>query len=1296
MKIYVFKITLLSCFFTLFNSSLAFSQVSSVARDWNNILLFAIRNDFARPTVHARNLYHQSLINYEAWAAFDPSKEHFFLGQNFHGFVCPFDGVTLPLDIESAREKAISYASYRFILNRFQNSPGFGLILNEANNYMNSKNYSIAITSIDYTQGPAELGNYLAQQIQLYGLQDGSNMANNYQNQYYTPVNPPIVPAIPGNSTMIDPNHWQAITLPLSIDQSGNVVQNTPPHLSAEWGEVQPFAMDDSLSQLMFRAGHNYKVFNNPGFPPELIVNDSSSWNSFYKWNHSLVSIWQSHLDPTDGVMWDVSPGSIGNTTWYPNDSTEYALFYDLENGGDAGIGHAINPITGQPYPAQIVPRGDYARVLAEFWADGINSETPPGHWFEIYHQTSSHPLYEFKWGGVGPELTILEYDVKAQLALGGAMHDAAITAWSIKGYHDYVRPISAIRYMADQGQSSDPNLPNYNPAGIPLLPGFIELVNSGDPLAGASNEHVNKLKVYTWRGHDFVQNPLTDMAGVGWILAENWWPYQRPSFVTPPFSGYISGHSTFSRTAAEVMTLLTGTPYFPGGVGEFITEQNEFLEFEEGPSVPVILQWATYRDASDQCSLSRIWGGIHPPCDDIPGRKIGMELGPLCFSKADSLFSSEQAALVNYTWQDTLINLADIGLNRQIVFEFNKPMDISTIPLVSFQNGIVTNVLTNQMPEWMDSTHFRVKFNCQLYPLQTSNVHLTISNLLCQQDFIQSSYTLETNLTIDTKGPVLIGETISAIMINDVTSESDFIVNLSFNEACNTAISPSLSFGNLANPNNTFVLSSNSGWTNDSTYQAIYDVADNNEEWSNVTLSVDNVFDLNVNALVLTQLNQTIEIDTYNPQLLGYDLTSNKFNLDDLVNPLAQLTITFDQEMNTLFIPSISFSQNTTVISNFTGIPSQSYWMNDSTYNFAFFLTNMESTYDSIDISIENTYDFNGNESIGTHLLNVISLDLVRPNVETVTSNKLVIADSEVGTNSYFVDVEFSEKMTTSTKPFVELYSNESTTNSIQYNYLQSEFIDSMHYRAYFIINDLGEEIDSIGVKVQFAEDKNGNTSEAFDLSLFVALDTKNPTILSLFANDYTLETGDVNLTNLQVFSEPMDVLVNPLTTFNDLAIVANAIFTENELETYWITNQTFQQSYAINNVSYSNAGLGFTVSNAKDMAGNLLDSYTLEEFFTLNLNEQLNLNELTNHKIILYPNPLNSADQLLTIQLESEKDDFQCNVFSVEGKFVKSLLFVRTNNMEFSCGDVNIASGIYQLVNDTVGVMLPLRIQD
>ena len=56
------------------------------------------------------------------------------------------------------------------------------------------------------------------------------------------------------------------------------------------------------------------------------------------------------------------------------------------------------------------------------------------------------------------------------------------------------------------------------------------------------------------------------------------------------------SAPAAFSRAAAEVMTLLTGDEFFPGGLGEFRAEADEFLQLEDGHSVDVTLQWATYR----------------------------------------------------------------------------------------------------------------------------------------------------------------------------------------------------------------------------------------------------------------------------------------------------------------------------------------------------------------------------------------------------------------------------------------------------------------------------------------------------------------------------------------------------------------------------------------------------------------------------------------------------------------------------------------------------------------------------
>lgn len=322
-----------------------------------------------------------------------------------------------------------------------------------------------------------------------------------------------------------------------------------------------------------------------------------------------------------------------------PGNPGEYADFYDGLEGGDASTGCTVKPVTGAAYGPQMVPRGDYTRVLAEFWADGPDSETPLRHWFVILNEVNDHPELERRFGGVGPKLGPLEWDVKAYFALGGAMHDSAISAWGIKGWYDYLRPVSAIRAMADRGQGTDPDLPSHSVDGIPLEPGYIELVAPGDPLAGPNDENVGKIKLYAWRDPDFIANPRIDQAGVDWILAENWWPYQRPTLVSPPFAGYVSGHSAYSRAAAEVLTALTGSEYFPGGMSGFSITANEFLVFEDGPSIDMTLQWATYRDAADQFSLSRIWGGIHPPADDIPGRRIGEQIGVRAFSLAEEYF---------------------------------------------------------------------------------------------------------------------------------------------------------------------------------------------------------------------------------------------------------------------------------------------------------------------------------------------------------------------------------------------------------------------------------------------------------------------------------------------------------------------------------------------------------------------------------------------------------------------------------------------------------------------------------
>ena len=78
----------------------------------------------------------------------------------------------------------------------------------------------------------------------------------------------------------------------------------------------------------------------------------------------------------------------------------------------------------------------DEHKAIAEFWADGPGSETPPGHWCLHAQDVSARD-------GHGPD-----EDVRLFFALTGALLDAGIACWDAKRTYDSVRPVAAIRFL--------------------------------------------------------------------------------------------------------------------------------------------------------------------------------------------------------------------------------------------------------------------------------------------------------------------------------------------------------------------------------------------------------------------------------------------------------------------------------------------------------------------------------------------------------------------------------------------------------------------------------------------------------------------------------------------------------------------------------------------------------------------------------------------------------------------------------------------------------------------------------
>lgn len=612
-----------------------FSVGQSVARQWNEVLLDAIRIDFPAPTVHSRNLYHTSAGMYDAWAAFDTVADGTFFTEKHSA-----------ADVEAARNEAISYASYRILSQRYSLAADPVTSQGYFDTVMDNLGYDKNYTGTT-GDSPAAIGNRIAEKILSSTLNDGSNEANGYvDNTGYQPSNPPMLvdyPSVTGTSgvPLSDPNSWQPLYVNSFTLQNGIVLgHNLQQYVGPHWGNVETFA----LGQDGTSGPYSWSDID-PGAPPQL----GGVGDAAYREDTVQLIRYSSQLDPTKdaGAEYiNISPSANGNRSLGTHDDQ----------------GYAVNPATGQAYEDNYVKRADYGRVLAEFWADGPSSETPPGHWNVLANEVSDNPLLEKRIGGMGPEVGDLEWDVKMYMALNGAVHDAGVAAWGVKREYDYVRPITKIRYQGSLGQSSDPNGPSYHPDGLPLEQGLIEIITAESIAEGGRHrnaflnanvdhngdffpwyteeEMVGKVVIMSWNHEP--DDPTTQLSGTDWILAENWVPFQQDNFVTPAFAAYVSGHSTFSRAAAEVLTLFTGDAYFPGGLGEQSFAMNDFLDFELGPEDDVVLQWATYYDAADEAGISRLWGGIHVPADDFAGRVLGSEIGIGAYDYATTFFSGD------------------------------------------------------------------------------------------------------------------------------------------------------------------------------------------------------------------------------------------------------------------------------------------------------------------------------------------------------------------------------------------------------------------------------------------------------------------------------------------------------------------------------------------------------------------------------------------------------------------------------------------------------------------------------
>ena len=372
----------------------------------------------------------------------------------------------------------------------------------------------------------ARFGRQVAESVLLARADDGSNAANGYDDlSGYASINQE-------GSGEFDPNRWTPLRIPngTAVDENGI-----------------PIATDDPST-------------------------------------YSL----QSPLTPHWG---DVTPFAIGDGAAFrpvaPPQLGDFSAYTDATG---------FTSTNDEAYRSQFAEVAAISatltaeqKAIAEYWADGPLSSTPPGHWNEFAHDLSARETYG------------LADDVKMFFALNNALFDTGIAVWDAKYAHDYVRPQTAIRHLYEDKE------------------------------------------IVAWAGPN---------KGAQTILGQDWQPYQDVTFVTPAFPEYTSGHSGFSFAAATVLEAYTGSDVLFDGqsrgvqdldgdgerdlIGAWSTDE---LSFEQYDGDTIHLSWNTLWDAAAEAGRSRLYGGIHIQDGDLRGRAMGQQVAETVWSQTESLF---------------------------------------------------------------------------------------------------------------------------------------------------------------------------------------------------------------------------------------------------------------------------------------------------------------------------------------------------------------------------------------------------------------------------------------------------------------------------------------------------------------------------------------------------------------------------------------------------------------------------------------------------------------------------------
>jgi hypothetical protein len=277
--------------------------------------------------------------------------------------------------------------------------------------------------------------------------------------------------------------------------------------------------------------------------------------------------------------------------------------------------------------------------------------------------------------------------------------------------------------------------------------------------------------------------------------------------------------------------------------------------------------------------------------------------------------------------------------------------------------------------------------------------------------------------------------------------------------------------------------------------------------------------------------------------------------------------------------------------------------------------------------------------------------IDTKKPSVLSAQPNKDYVSDSLLGIGNYWVDIAFSEKMSSGTIPFVNHSGGLDVDGSIAYAIGESYFLSDSIFRAVFTVQDENAEIENIDLEVNFAKDLALNTQYLMQEPNFIELDTKNPLVVDFYSSSGEISNETEDFSILTVFSEPMFPANIPQLNFSEALA---PLLQWNELNSIWLSESIYRTNYFVTPQDMNFQAINVGIDGATDVKGNLMVLANQMDVFDV-ATTFVSLQENSASAFQLFPSPIRSGGNLF-IRYGENLDELQINLYTSAGSLVQS----------------------------------------